>query len=80
VSHEGAGRIVRLAASQSHVYAEAGTGEFWVSAAETYGPLAATAGTITADQVERWLDDQRRSAADGTFFASCNYYAYVAER
>ena len=34
---------------------------------------------LPAAQVDAWLADQRRSAADGTFFAACNYYAYVAE-
>ena len=30
--------------------------------------------------VDAWLADQRRSAEDGTFFAACNYYAYIAQR
>ena len=46
--------------------------------AETYAPLAASTGLLPAADVEAWLADQRRSAEDGTFFAACNYYAYVA--
>ena len=67
-----------LMATQAHVYAEAGSSGFMLNLAETYAPLAASAGLLPAAQVEAWLADQRRAAADGTFFAACNYYAYVA--
>ena len=50
-----------------------------LNAAETYGPLVAATGLLPAADVDAWLADQRRSAADGTFFAACNYYAYTAE-
>jgi ubiquinone/menaquinone biosynthesis C-methylase UbiE len=69
---------LRLIATQAHVYAEAGSSSFLLNLAETYGPLAASTGLVRAAQVEAWLADQRRSAEDGTFFAACNYYAYVA--
>ena len=69
---------LRLTATQAHVLAEAGTGRFFLNLAETYAPLAASTGLMPAARVEAWLADQRRSAADGTFFAACNYYAYVA--
>jgi SAM-dependent methyltransferase len=71
---------LRLVASQAHVYAEAGSGGFMLNLAETYGPLAASAGAVSGAQVDEWLADQRRSAEDGTFFAACNYYAYIAEK
>jgi ubiquinone/menaquinone biosynthesis C-methylase UbiE len=69
---------LRLTATQSHVYAEAGTSRFLLNLAETYAPLAASTGLLPAVDVDAWLADQRRSAGDGTFFAACNYYAYVA--
>ena len=69
---------LRLVATQAHVYAEAGSGSFLLNLAETYGPLAASTGLVPAAQVDAWLADQRRSAEEGTFFAACNYYAYVA--
>jgi ubiquinone/menaquinone biosynthesis C-methylase UbiE len=71
---------LRLMATQAHVYAEAGSSGFLLNLAETYGPLAASTGLVPAGQVDAWLADQRRSAEDGTFFAACNYYAYVAHR
>jgi SAM-dependent methyltransferase len=72
---------LRLIATQAHVYAEAGSSTFMLNLAETYAPLtAASAGQLSAAHVDAWLADQRRSASDGTFFAACNYYAYVARR
>jgi ubiquinone/menaquinone biosynthesis C-methylase UbiE len=71
---------IRLIATQAHVYAEAGSSTFMLNLAETYAPLAAVTGQLPAADVEAWLADQRRSAADGTFFAACNYYAYIARR
>lgn len=71
---------LRLAATQAHVYAEAGSSTFMLSLAETYAPLTATTSQLPAADVDAWLAAQRRSAADGTFFAACNYYAYIARR
>jgi ubiquinone/menaquinone biosynthesis C-methylase UbiE len=69
---------LRLFAAQAHVYAEAGSSSFLLNLAETYAPLAASTGLVPAADVDAWLADQRRSSQDGTFFAACNYYAYVA--
>jgi hypothetical protein len=71
---------LRLTATQAHVYAEAGSSSFMLNLAETYGPLAVSTGLVPAADVDAWLADQRRSAEDGTFFAACNYYAYIAQR
>jgi ubiquinone/menaquinone biosynthesis C-methylase UbiE len=69
---------LRLIATQANVYAEAGSSSFFVNLAETIGPLVAQAELMPSARVEAWLADQRRSAEDGTFFAACNYYAYIA--
>jgi ubiquinone/menaquinone biosynthesis C-methylase UbiE len=71
---------LRLIAMQASVYAEAGSSTFMLNLAETYARLTASTGQLPSTQVDAWLADQRRSASDGTFFASCNYYAYVAQR
>ncbi len=71
---------LRLIAMQANVYAEAGSSTFMLNLAETYARLTASTGQLPSTQVDAWLADQRRSASDGTFFASCNYYAYVAQR
>jgi len=69
---------LRLVATQAHVYAEAGSSSFLLNLAETYGPMAASTGVLPSADADAWLADQRRSAEEGTFFAACNYYAYVA--
>ena len=69
---------LRLIATQAHVYGEAGSSSFLLNLAETYAPLVAATGWVPDSDVDAWLADQRRSARDGTFFAACNYYAYVA--
>ena len=71
---------LRLVETQANVYAEAGSSTFLLNLAETYVPVAAATGQLPAAQVDAWLEDLRRSASDGTFFAACNYYAYVARR
>lgn len=63
-----------------HIYTEVGTGNFFLGAAETYAPLIAQAGLLPADQVENWLSEQRKNQEEGTFFASGNYYTYLARR
>ncbi|MEV0802702.1 methyltransferase domain-containing protein [Kribbella sp. NPDC050281] len=69
---------LRLLVTQANVYAETGSSTFMLNLAETYAPLIAVQGLLPAAQVDEWLAHQRRSAADGTFFAACNYYAYLA--
>jgi ubiquinone/menaquinone biosynthesis C-methylase UbiE len=63
-----------------HIFTEAGTSSFFLGAAETYAPLIAQAGLLPAEQVENWLAEQRKNNEEGTFFASGNYYAYLAKR
>lgn len=64
----------------AHVYADVGAGRFFGPSAESYGPMIARAGIVPTASVDRWLAEQRRSIADGTFFAACNYFAYLARR
>jgi hypothetical protein len=64
----------------SHVYAEAGTGVFFLGAAEAYGPLVAQVGLVAPERLGIWLAEQRQSAEDGTFFGASHYYAYLAAR
>ena len=71
---------LELVATRAHVYAEIGDGRFFPAAAETYGALIARSGAVPDADVRRWLADLRRALEDRTFFAACNYYAYVAGR
>jgi SAM-dependent methyltransferase len=78
-------RLLRLAGLEltdvlAFVYADVGTGRFFLGAAEVYAPIVATAGLVPAEQAQAWLTEQRDAAAQGTFFSACNYYAYLARR
>jgi len=69
-----------LQATTPHLLAEIGRGSFFLSAAETYGPLPAKAGLLPADQVDAWLAEQQHNHDEGTFFAAGNYYTFLARR
>src|SRR3990172_5643704 len=71
---------LEIIAAWGDAVAEIGTGSYFRSFAETYAPLVARAGLLPAETVEAWLSAQRQSIENGTFFASCNYYAYLARR
>jgi SAM-dependent methyltransferase len=62
------------------VYVDIGRGSFFPSAAETLAPLVARSGRLPQSDVERWLADQRQALQEETFFAACNFYAYLARR
>jgi hypothetical protein len=38
------------------------------------------AGLLPTQAVELWLKEQRQAMSNGTFFAACNYYTYLARR
>lgn len=71
---------LELADARGEAVAEIGTGSFFRSFAETYAPLVADAGLLPAATVETWLATQRRALEEGTLFASCNYYTFLARR
>lgn len=59
---------------------EIGNGSYFKSFAETYAPFVTKAGLFPVEVVEAWLTSQQQSIENGTFFASCNYYTYLACR
>ena len=62
------------------VVVETGTGSYFRSFAETYAPYVVSSGLLAEDAVTSWLKTQRQAMERGTFFASCNYYTYLARR
>lgn len=63
-----------------HVHAEAGTAAFFASLAEAYVPMAVRAQLVSQESAEAWLCAYQQSCANGSSFASCNYYTYIAQR
>jgi hypothetical protein len=42
--------------------------------------MVSRAGLVSKEKVDIWLKEQHQAMAEGTFFAACNYYAYLARR
>ena len=58
--------------------AEIGRGSFFKSFAETYVPYVLAAGMVPAAEATEWHAAQQRRMEQGTFFASCTYYTFIA--
>jgi ubiquinone/menaquinone biosynthesis C-methylase UbiE len=69
-----------LTAAWGDAVTEVGSGSYFKSFVETYAPYITKAGLAPADTVEAWLGAQRQALEDGTFFAACTYYTYLACR
>ena len=64
----------------SYVVADVGKAEFWGSSVESMRKLLPTANAMSAEEANSWANDRNKESDDGTFFASCNYYAYVCRK
>lgn len=69
-----------MSAAWGDAVAEIGYGSFFKSFAEIYAPFVVKAGIFSAETMDTWLAAQYQAMKDGTFFASCNYYTYLARR
>ena len=54
---------LELVDSEGSLYANIGSGRFWLAAAESYGPLLARSGLLTQEIADDWRDFQVRSPA-----------------
>lgn len=71
---------LRLTAAWGDAVVEIGKGSYFKSFAETYAPYVKGTGLFPAQAVDVWLNEQRQAMRNGTFFAACNYYTYLAQR
>jgi len=71
---------LKLADAWGDAVIEIGHASYFKSFAETYVPYVRKAGLVPGDALEAWHDAQRRAMENGTFFAACNYYTYMARR
>jgi ubiquinone/menaquinone biosynthesis C-methylase UbiE len=71
---------LKVEAMLPYVLTEVGTANFWESGIHCYSVLAPQAGTMSEGEAEAFKSYQLKSSADGTFFGSCNYYSYIAQR
>ncbi|MEW8505693.1 MAG: methyltransferase domain-containing protein [Candidatus Thiodiazotropha sp.] len=68
---------LKLHSAWGDAVVEIGKGSYFKSFAETYAPYVVNAGLMTSQEVDGWLSAQRDAMDRGTFFACCNYYAYL---
>ena len=71
---------LKLESAWGEAVVEIGSGSYFKSFIETYAPYVVKAGYFPADIVDGWLAAQRKAIEDGSFFAACTYYTYVARR
>jgi len=71
---------LKLTAAWGDAVAEIGHASYFKSFMETYAPYVKRAGLLPAQAVDVWLDEQLQAMENGTFFAACNYYTYLARR
>ncbi|MDH3379745.1 MAG: methyltransferase domain-containing protein [Gammaproteobacteria bacterium] len=64
----------------SYVVTDVGKAEFWASSVESMRKLLPAANAMSAEEADTWANDRSQESDNGTFFASCNYYAYVARK
>lgn len=59
---------------------EIGQGSYFKTFAETYAPYVKNSGMLSEQTVDIWLKEQNKAMDNGTFFAACNYYTYLAKK
>lgn len=78
-------RLLREAGLELHeasgsIYANIGSGRFWANAVESYAAFLARSGFLPQATIEDWRAYQSRAVRENTFFATSNYYSYLAQR
>ncbi len=69
-----------LSASFSHVLAEVGRADFWLSAIDTFRRLLPLAGAMSDAEAAAWAAAQHAASDAGVFFGRCNYHTFLARR
>ncbi|MHB1093805.1 methyltransferase domain-containing protein [Thiobacillus sp.] len=71
---------LKLADAWGDAVIEIGHASYFKSFAETYVPYVKRSGLVPEDAMDTWHNEQRQAMENGTFFAACNYYTYMARR
>lgn len=64
----------------SELMSEIGQGSYFLSMADTYAPLMAESGLVPKADIDAWISAQHKAIEEDRFFASCNYYSFIARR
>lgn len=71
---------LELQKSVGWVLTEIGKADFFLPSLDSLSALLPAAGVATTEEVERFVEDQRKAHEDGTFFAGYNFYAMIAQK
>jgi 2-polyprenyl-3-methyl-5-hydroxy-6-metoxy-1,4-benzoquinol methylase len=71
---------LQLVAAKSYVLTEVGKASFFEASMASFPTLLPLAGRVDAAAVQRLIEVQRQNSAEGTFFGSVNFYAYLLRR
>lgn len=66
--------------TMANVVSEIGKASYFKSFAETYASFVPGGGLMTQEDVDNWFMMLNHAMDEKTFFASCNYYTYIAKR
>jgi len=70
-----------LTSANGEVFADIGrAGHFWTTAVEGHAGYLTRSGLLPQATIDTWRDYQRRAIQGNTFFATTNYYTYLATR
>jgi hypothetical protein len=56
----------------AYVVSDIGTADYWATSVESMA--------MTVEDASRWANARMQESENGTFFASSNYYSYVARK
>lgn len=71
---------LELDAAWGEAVVEVGQASYFKSFAETYVPYVKKSGMLPEQSIDAWYNEQLQAMENGTFFAACNYYTYLARR
>jgi SAM-dependent methyltransferase len=71
---------LKLQNSLGWVLTEIGHADFFLPSLDSLSALLPAAGVASSDEVEKFVEDQRKAHAEGTFFAGYNFYAMIAQK
>lgn len=74
------GLCLELDSAWGETVVEIGQASYFKSFAETYVPYVKKSGTLPKQSIDAWHREQRDAMENGTFFAACNYYTFLARR
>jgi ubiquinone/menaquinone biosynthesis C-methylase UbiE len=71
---------LEVEAAWGEAVVEIGHASYFRTFADTYVPYVKKSGLLPAQSIEAWHREQHQAMKNGTFFAACNYYTYLAHR